>query len=71
MQDHHTPSLTDEIRGAINRRSRENVSNTPDHILAQYMLACLNAFEVAVGDRDAWYDIKPYPGWTKPDKPRD
>lgn len=70
MQE-HTPSLADEIRGAINRRSRENVSNTPDHILAQYMLACLNAFEVAVGDRDAWYGIKPSPGGSKVDKPAD
>lgn len=56
------PSLADDIRAAINRRSRENVSNTPDFILAEYMLACLNAFETAVGDRDGWYGNKPKPG---------
>lgn len=48
-------SLADDIRAAINRRSRENVSNTPDFILAEYMLACLTAFETASLAREGWY----------------
>ena len=43
--------LEEEIRSALNRASRENVSNTPDWILAEYLLACLNAYEAATRKR--------------------
>lgn len=48
-------ALADEIRAAVNRCSRENVSNTPDFILAEYMQACLVAFETASMRREEWY----------------
>jgi hypothetical protein len=47
--------LANEIRAAINRCSRENVSNTPDFILAEYLMACLVAFESASMRREDWY----------------
>lgn len=47
--------LANEIRAAINRYSRENVSNTPDFILAEYLMACLVAFESASMRREDWY----------------
>ncbi len=47
--------LADDIRSAINRVSRENVSNTPDFILAEYLLSCLDAFEKASLAREKWY----------------
>ena len=47
--------LSNEIRAAINRCSRENVSNTPDFILAEYLMACLVAFESASIRREDWY----------------
>lgn len=47
-------SFEREIAAAINRRSRENRSNTPDFILAQVMIAALEAFEAAVKQRDRW-----------------
>lgn len=40
---------------AINRCSRENGSNTPDFILAQYLANCLDAFDTAIGARAQWY----------------
>jgi hypothetical protein len=49
------PSLFDELRELINRRSIESRSNTPDFILAEYMLTCLRAFEKASKDRELWY----------------
>jgi hypothetical protein len=49
------PSLFDELRKLINRRSIESRSNTPDFILAEYMLTCLRAFEKASKDRELWY----------------
>lgn len=54
-------SLEEEIRSAINRYSAENTSNTPDFILAQYMISCLAAFDQAVQQRETWYgrDARP------------
>jgi hypothetical protein len=55
--------LQNEIRTILNRASRENASDTPDFILAEYLLGSLEAFEVAARRRDAWYGIAPRPGW--------
>ncbi len=50
-----------ELEDLINRHSQENVSNTPDFILAQYMGAALAAFNTAVQQRETWYgrDARP------------
>lgn len=45
----------EELQHLINRKSRECGSNTPDFILARYMLACLEAFEEATQRREQWY----------------
>lgn len=47
-----------ELEDLINRASRENDSDTPDWILAQYLDNCLNAFTIAVRDRDRWWAPK-------------
>lgn len=39
----------------INSYSKENGSNTPDFILAEYMSNCLDAFDKAVEAREKWY----------------
>jgi hypothetical protein len=51
-------SLRQEIAGILNSASRENESDTPDYILATYLFACLEAFEEATRDRDAWHQSK-------------
>jgi len=38
----------------INTYTLENVSDTPDFILAQLMIQCLEAFEQAANERDEW-----------------
>ena len=48
-------NLREEIQCAINRHSAENTSNTPDFILANYLIDCLTAFDAAVSHREAWY----------------
>ena len=48
-----------EIETVINRHSKENGSNTPDFILAEYLTDCLKAFDKAVKYRDNWYGNKP------------
>jgi len=54
-----------EIESLINRLSRENVSNTPDFILAEFMTKALEAAEAIIKDRDRWYGIDPKPGLLK------
>jgi hypothetical protein len=48
-----------ELRNLINRHSRENVSNTPDWCLAEYLMACLEAFDVATNKRTGWHSVGP------------
>lgn len=43
-----------ELEEVINKHSMENGSNTPDFILAKYLIECLRAFDRAVGTRDNW-----------------
>ena len=54
-------TFREDLRCLINRYSLENASNTPDFILGEYMQNCLNAFEIAVQQRETWYgrDAKP------------
>lgn len=41
-----------ELTSLINRYSRENKSNTPDFLLAEYMNECLLIFERIIAKRD-------------------
>lgn len=52
-------ALRNDIEHAINCNSAENGSNTPDFILAQYLEACLEAFDCAVYAREKWYGRDP------------
>jgi len=53
--------LQTDIALLLNRYSREQDSNTPDFILAEYMVACLCAFELASNRREVWYDVEHKP----------
>jgi hypothetical protein len=55
------PTLTDDLAKLLNKHCAENASNTPDYILAQYMMSCLSAFNTAVQQRETWYgrDARP------------
>lgn len=55
-----------ELRELINKHSIENVSNTPDFILAQFMCDALRAFESSNREREKWYGVDLKPGWRKP-----
>lgn len=47
--------LRRDLAQVLNRHSRENGSNTPDWILAQYLTNCLDAYDLAIGARAQWY----------------
>ena len=48
-------NFENELQAIINRYSQENASNTPDFILAQYLVGCLAAWNTAVQQRETWY----------------
>ena len=45
----------DDLQKLINHHSKENGSDTPDLFLADYLVACLGAFDAATKARDVWY----------------
>lgn len=53
------PSFESELENLINRYSKENESNTPDFIIAQYISGCLKSFSEAVNRRELWYGRGP------------
>ena len=54
--------LVQELETLLNGYSEENESNTPDFILAKFMLSCLENFNVATRCRDRWYGVHLEPG---------
>lgn len=48
-------NLEKSIRELLNKCSRENMSNTPDFILAEYIMGCLELFEHTTNKRQQWY----------------
>jgi hypothetical protein len=57
------------LQHLINYESIENGSNTPDYILAEYLMGCLESFDRAVAKRDQWYGVKLVPGACEFPKP--
>ena len=55
MPKEQSPSLEKELQSLLNRHRRDNVSNTPDFILARYLMGCLESFETAVQKRETWW----------------
>ena len=48
-------TFTEALEQLINKYSKENGSNTPDFILAEYLTACLKAYDTATNERNNWY----------------
>ena len=54
-QDEIVSPLEQELTTLLNGHCCENNSNTPDFILARYLLNCLDAFNHASNRREDWY----------------
>jgi hypothetical protein len=48
-----------ELISIINRNSLENDSDTPDWVIADYLIACLDAWNEGVQYREKWYGREP------------
>lgn len=55
-------TFTEDIEDVINRHSREGDSNTPDFILARFLIECLSAWNHACRDRELFYGVDHYLG---------
>jgi len=44
-----------DLEALINRYSQENGSNTPDFLLAEYLIGCLLTWNTIVRKREEWY----------------
>ena len=49
-------AFEEELRALINKHSMENGSDTPDFILAHFLVECLIVFDAAVDARAKWYN---------------
>lgn len=47
-------NLKDDLAALLNGYSQEGNSNTPDFLLARYLLKCLKSYEETVDKRDEW-----------------
>lgn len=52
------PTFFQELEALINRHSKENASNTPDFILAEFMEQCLLLFDQATNARSVWFGLR-------------
>jgi hypothetical protein len=53
-----------ELESVISKYSQENNSNTPDFILAEYLVNSLANFNYVSNMREKWYGVKHVPGQT-------
>lgn len=51
-----------DLSAVLNRHSKENLSNTPDWIFAEFLGACLDAHAQATAARERWYGYTHAPG---------
>jgi len=52
-----------ELEDLINRHSLENGSDTPDFILADYLVGCLRTFDETLVKRERWYGREVQQSW--------
>lgn len=53
--DARRPTFRTDLERLINCHSRENGSDTPDFILADFLVGCLETFDRTLRRREEWY----------------
>jgi hypothetical protein len=51
------PNFEMLLTDLINKKSMENGSNTPDYILAAYVIKCMHLLDWIIGVREKWYGV--------------
>lgn len=52
-----TQTFEKELKSLINKYSKENGSNTPDFILAEYLTGCLKNYNKTLKARGKWFGV--------------
>jgi hypothetical protein len=58
-----------ELAALLNKYSQEEGGDTPDFLLAEYLVSCLSTWNTIVKKRDVWWNKKSG-GLTLFDKPK-
>lgn len=61
MNELNKTEFRQAVEQAINQSSLENGSDTPDFILAEFLVGCLETYDKALVAREKWYgrEIQP------------
>ena len=62
VEDAERDEFRNDLEGVINRHSMENGSNTPDFMLADYLIKCLHDLDKVINNRASWYGRFDRPG---------
>lgn len=64
MTGRNESQLAMELREVLNKHCAENGCNTPDYMLAGFLMDCLKAFDCTVNARERWYgrEVRRLPG---------
>jgi len=68
-------TLEEDLAEVLNRHNQENASDTPDYLLARFLVRCLDAWNATQQERTAWYSRgreetpEPWPGPSAPPLP--
>lgn len=58
MSNQNELTFYGKLEQIINEYSKENDSDTPDFILAEYLSRCLENFNLCINKRESWYGRK-------------
>lgn len=58
-EESNSPTFAEALETLINCHSKENGSDTPDFLLARYLVDCLDLWNRHVTAREKWYDRLP------------
>lgn len=67
ISDDTRADVVREFAQTINKHSLENGSDTPDFILAEYLMNCLESYNEAHRARKVWYSDETQSGPDSPD----
>lgn len=56
MRERNKSEFRTDLEHLINSHCMENGSNTPDFLLADYLMGCLDVFDKVVSARAKWWD---------------
>jgi len=58
IYDEKYEALKKDLTSLLNNHSLESRSDTPDYMLADFMLGCLNVYENTIERRERWFGRK-------------